>query len=368
MLGVIADGATDYRPLADDDRYVRNALRDVNRYDGDVFVKTVPLAKLSEYGAMVNDLGVNQTPSIVVIDRDLKGRVLDGYVDRIAINQVIADARADSISPKISDAYLRDLNAICGQFETRVNRVSFPTIRGKKVAQPLLPARRQAHPHLSRQGLGPQDPGQVPDDGEALRRRPQDLGAPQQGAGQGRHDRHQEGRPARRPDRPRREDAAQARPPVRQGRRHRLRGQPPVVESALVDRERFSEHLAAPIGRGVVLSGGFDGAAGGAVCGDLIRISVRVSGDRVVEASFDASGCGALTAAGSAAVMLVSDALGVGRRPRGRVVDRRGARRALAGEAARRGSGRRRAASRAGRRGARLRLGAVLGVAARWWR
>src|SRR5688572_11421273 len=29
VLGVIADGATDYRPLADDDRYVRNALRDV---------------------------------------------------------------------------------------------------------------------------------------------------------------------------------------------------------------------------------------------------------------------------------------------------------------------------------------------------
>ena len=63
VLGVIADGATDYRPLADDDRYVRNALRDVNRYDGDVFVKTVPLAKLSGYGAMVNDLDVNQTPS-----------------------------------------------------------------------------------------------------------------------------------------------------------------------------------------------------------------------------------------------------------------------------------------------------------------
>ena len=33
--------------------------------------------------------------------------MLTGYVDRIAINQVIADARADSISPKISDSYLR---------------------------------------------------------------------------------------------------------------------------------------------------------------------------------------------------------------------------------------------------------------------
>ena len=76
-----------------------------------------------------------------------------------------------------------------------------------------------------------------------------------------------------------------------------------------MDRERFSEHLAAPIGRGVVLSGGHDGAAGGALCGDLIRVSVRVSGSRVAEASFDASGCGALTAAGSAVVSLVTDSL-----------------------------------------------------------
>src|SRR3954468_18064946 len=73
-----------------------------------------------------------------------------------------------------------------------------------------------------------------------------------------------------------------------------------------MDRERFSEHLAAPMGRGVVVSGGFDGHAGGALCGDLIRVSVRVEGERVVEAGFDASGCGALTAAGSAAGTLVS--------------------------------------------------------------
>lgn len=73
-----------------------------------------------------------------------------------------------------------------------------------------------------------------------------------------------------------------------------------------MDRERFTEHLAAPMGRGVVLSEGFDGHAGGAVCGDLIRVSVVVRGDRVESASFDASGCGALTAAGSAAVTLVS--------------------------------------------------------------
>ena len=132
VLGVIADGAKPWRPLADDDRYVRNALRKVNRYDGSVFVKTVPLAKLSGYGSLVNDLNVKQTPSVVVIDRNLKGHVLTGFVDRVAINQVIADARADSISPNISDDYLRWANELCGNYESRVNRWSAPTIPGTK--------------------------------------------------------------------------------------------------------------------------------------------------------------------------------------------------------------------------------------------
>jgi tRNA-specific 2-thiouridylase len=72
-----------------------------------------------------------------------------------------------------------------------------------------------------------------------------------------------------------------------------------------VDRERLTEHLTAPHGRGRSFEGAFDGAAGGAACGDLIRVSVRVTGDHVDAAGFDVEGCGALTAAGSAAVTLV---------------------------------------------------------------
>jgi tRNA-specific 2-thiouridylase len=53
------------------------------------------------------------------------------------------------------------------------------------------------------------------------------------------------------------------------------------------------------------------GAAGGAACGDLIRVSVQIDRDsddgRIVDAGFDASGCGAVVAAGSVAVSLVSD-------------------------------------------------------------
>ena len=50
------------------------------------------------------------------------------------------------------------------------------------------------------------------------------------------------------------------------------------------------------------------GAAGGAACGDLVSISLRVEGARVAAAGFEASGCGAVTAAGSAAVALVAGA------------------------------------------------------------
>jgi tRNA-uridine 2-sulfurtransferase len=67
--------------------------------------------------------------------------------------------------------------------------------------------------------------------------------------------------------------------------------------------ERFEEHLRRPVGRGRVP--GHDGVAGGAACGDLVRVGVAVEGDVVSDAGFDAAGCGAVQAAGSAAVELV---------------------------------------------------------------
>ncbi len=72
--------------------------------------------------------------------------------------------------------------------------------------------------------------------------------------------------------------------------------------------ERFAEHLEHPVGRGHEPAGAHRGAAGGAACGDLIRIDVAVCGDVVSDAGFEASGCGAVQAAGSAVVDLVRGA------------------------------------------------------------
>ena len=67
----------------------------------------------------------------------------------------------------------------------------------------------------------------------------------------------------------------------------------------------FEDHLSAPRGLGALAGLPHSGAAGGAACGDLVRVTVRVEDDMVVEAGFDAEGCGAALAAGSAVVELV---------------------------------------------------------------
>ena len=53
--------------------------------------------------------------------------------------------------------------------------------------------------------------------------------------------------------------------------------------------ERFADHLSHPRGRGHEPAGAFHGAAGGAACGDLVRLSVAVDGERVVDAGFEAA-------------------------------------------------------------------------------
>jgi tRNA-specific 2-thiouridylase len=71
-----------------------------------------------------------------------------------------------------------------------------------------------------------------------------------------------------------------------------------------VDALAFEHHLVSPQGLGRLPEGGFAVTAGGAACCDQIRLSVSVRDARVDGVGFVAHGCGAATAAGSAAVTL----------------------------------------------------------------
>ena len=72
-----------------------------------------------------------------------------------------------------------------------------------------------------------------------------------------------------------------------------------------MDLELFEDHLRNPRGLGLLAHGQHRGNAGGAACGDLVEFRVEISGDELA-VGFDAEGCGALTAAASAAVELGS--------------------------------------------------------------
>jgi tRNA-specific 2-thiouridylase len=75
-----------------------------------------------------------------------------------------------------------------------------------------------------------------------------------------------------------------------------------------MDRELFEHYLADRSRRGPVPDGAFTGAAGGAACGDLSRISVCVEDGHVASVSFESEGCGATQAATAAVAEMVDGA------------------------------------------------------------
>jgi tRNA-specific 2-thiouridylase len=74
-----------------------------------------------------------------------------------------------------------------------------------------------------------------------------------------------------------------------------------------VDRIAFEHHLTSPQGRGWRPADAFTSEVGGGACCDTVSISLATDGQRITGAGFEAHGCGAATAAGSAAVALVRE-------------------------------------------------------------
>jgi tRNA-uridine 2-sulfurtransferase len=75
-----------------------------------------------------------------------------------------------------------------------------------------------------------------------------------------------------------------------------------------MDRELFDAYLHDQSRLGPVDDGAFTGAAGGAACGDLSRLSLLIDGGRVTRVTFDAEGCGATRAASAVVAEMVDGA------------------------------------------------------------
>ena len=131
VVGVFDTKEKRWARMARDDRAVRRELAKTNRYKGEVVATTSTLGKLSSLNAVIGDLGVTQTPSVVVVDRNRKAVVLTGFVERNAINQAIADARRNSTEVRITDPYVRSLNRTCANFDIRLDRFDLPATRAQ---------------------------------------------------------------------------------------------------------------------------------------------------------------------------------------------------------------------------------------------
>ena len=75
-----------------------------------------------------------------------------------------------------------------------------------------------------------------------------------------------------------------------------------------MDPVAFAAYLDDDSRRGEPVPGAARGSAGGAACGDLISLSLRLEGADVTDVRIDASGCGAARAAGAAAAELLDGA------------------------------------------------------------
>ena len=76
-----------------DDRAVEQSVRSLDRRTKSVVVLTDDVRNVDRYGSMVEDLGVNQAPAIVVIGRSGKASLIEGFIDADSLVQVVADAR-----------------------------------------------------------------------------------------------------------------------------------------------------------------------------------------------------------------------------------------------------------------------------------
>ena len=297
-----------------DDKAVRAALKNVDRWDGRVSVQIASIRKIAKYGRISRGVDVEQSPTIVIADPDLRAETLVGYVDTTTIDQAVVDAFRNTTG-LFKDAYLRKVNGVCTRHSNAF------------VGDPELTRRRGQHARVQRRGRHARHPGwnrfeadfkavKAPKKWRAFKSATvadNAFYATWLAVGRARLPRPEaERQPAAGGDRPVRPAAqglaasATTSAWTPSASRSAAPKAEPGLDSPLV--ELFREHLEHPAGRGLRPAGGFDGTAGGAACGDLIRVSLRVDGERVAAAGFDASGCGTMTAAGSAAVTLVQGA------------------------------------------------------------
>jgi hypothetical protein len=115
-----------YNNRSADDKAVRRELRQVDSYGKQVFVDAHWIKSVARYQAITRGVNVDQSPTVVVADANLKAETLVGYVDHETINQAVVDAIRASGGSLIKNPYFRQLDAICTSGEQQIKALQQP--------------------------------------------------------------------------------------------------------------------------------------------------------------------------------------------------------------------------------------------------
>ena len=102
-------------------------MQKVDRWDGRVSVQTASIKQISKYGRIARGVDVEQSPTIVIADSELRADTLVGYVDTTTIDQAVVDALRNS-GGLFTDAYLKKVDRVCVTYSNRVG--SIPNLYG----------------------------------------------------------------------------------------------------------------------------------------------------------------------------------------------------------------------------------------------
>ncbi|HEY2770053.1 MAG TPA: hypothetical protein VGI87_05775 [Solirubrobacteraceae bacterium] len=76
-----------YNPAATDDQAVKHELASISTHGGRVVKLTVPIAELTRYPVITQQVPVTESPTLVLIDRQGQATMLVGFADGFSISQ-----------------------------------------------------------------------------------------------------------------------------------------------------------------------------------------------------------------------------------------------------------------------------------------
>ena len=87
-----------WQPRAAEDKAVRKAVAGIDRHHNKVLAHATHIKRVASYQQITRGAEVEQSPTVVVIDRNRQVTSLVGYVDRQTIDQAVTDALRNSRS------------------------------------------------------------------------------------------------------------------------------------------------------------------------------------------------------------------------------------------------------------------------------